>query len=157
MTVHPTRRTVLRVASTLLVAGPLAACVGTAYVPLQPRSYDVAADVLFAFGSATLRPEASVALNDILVSIRQTFPYPLIRVEGNTDSIGSDAANDALSLRRAEAVQAWLVANGIPRAAITTVGLGKRNPIAPNTLPNGADNPDGRARNRRVVLIASPA
>ena len=152
------RRQLTRLAALGLLAAPLAACVGAAYTPpVAFRRYQLASDVLFDFGSATLRPQASAALNDILASIRMTYPYPAIRVLGHTDSIGSDAANDALSLRRAEAVRQWLVTAGIPPAAITTEGLGKRQPIAPNTLPNGADSPDGRAQNRRVELIASPA
>ena len=147
-----------RMAALGVLAAPLAACVGTAYAPpIGLRRYELSSDVLFAFGSATLRPEASAALNDILMSIRSTYPYPAIRVEGHTDSIGSDAANDVLSLRRADSVRQWLMANGIPPAVITTEGLGKRRPVAPNTLPNGADSPDGRARNRRVELIATPA
>lgn len=152
------RRQWARMAALGLLAAPLAGCVGAAYTPpMMPQRYAVASDVLFDFGSATLRPEASAALNDILNQIRAVYQYPVIRVEGHTDSIGSDAANDALSLRRAESVRQWLMAAGIPPGAITTDGLGKRRPVAPNTLPNGADNPDGRARNRRVELIASPA
>lgn len=149
---------VLAVPLALSVAG----CVGQAY-PVQPapapvavRRYELAADVLFAFNSATLRPEASSALSSILASIRQTYPYPRIQVQGFTDSVGTDAYNDGLSLARANAVREWLMANGIPAAAISTQGFGKRDPIAPNALPNGLDNPDGRARNRRVILLASP-
>lgn len=143
-----------------LAAAPLAACVGTAgqLVPIAPyRRYEVASDVLFDFGSATLRPAASGALAGILGQIRSVYPYPAIRVVGHTDSIGTDAANDVLSLRRAESVQRWLAEAGIPPAVISTEGQGKRQPAAPNTLPNGADNPAGRQANRRVELIASPA
>ena len=147
-----------------LLATPalLAGCVGQAYTmqpaPMpQPRRYELAADVLFAFNRSDLLPQASAALAESLASIRQAYQYPLIRVEGHTDSIGSDVANDALSLRRAEAVRQWLIGNGIPPAAITVEGFGRRQPVAPNTFQNGADNPDGRARNRSVVLVASPA
>ena len=125
--------------------------------PVAYRRYELPADVLFDFNSDVLRPDASASLGTILASMRQTYPYPRIRVEGYTDSIGGDAFNDGLSQRRAEAVRQWLTANGIPATVITTEGFGKRSPVAPNTLPNGADNPEGRARNRRVVLIASPA
>ena len=141
----------------------LAGCVGQAYTlpaeapPRQSRRYEIAADVLFGFNRSDLLPQASAALQDSLANIRATYQYPLIRVEGHTDSIGSDAANNALSLRRAEAVRQWLIASGVPAEAITVEGFGKRQPVAPNTLPNGADSVDGRARNRRVVLVASPA
>ena len=148
-----------------VAAGALAGCVGQTYPVTQTvaqsarpsTQFVLAADVLFPFDSATLQPDASAQLSQILASIRQTYPYPAIRVEGYTDSIGADAFNDDLSLRRANAVRDWLIGAGIPPAVITTVGFGKRNPVAPNTLPGGADNPDGRARNRRVVLVASPA
>lgn len=153
------RRALVRRLAGLAPLLALAACVGTAYPPPPAtlRRYEISSDVLFDFGSATLKPGAAAALSDILAQIRATYPYPAIRVEGHTDSIGSDAANDLLSERRAEAVRQWLMASGIPPQAITTVGYGKRRPIAPNTFPNGADNPDGRRQNRRVELIATPA
>ena len=146
---------VLGLASTVL-----AGCMGQAYAPPaapQPQQYELPADVLFRFDSANLLPQASAALQERLTAIRRAYQYPLIRVEGHTDSIGSDAANDALSLRRAEAVRQWLIGNGIPPAAITVAGYGKRQQIAPNTRPDGGDDAEGRARNRRVVLVASPA
>ena len=143
-----------------LASAMLAGCVGQAYAPQPaplPQQYELPADVLFRFDSANLLPQASTALEERLSAIRRAYQYPLIRVEGHTDSIGSDAANDALSLRRAEAVRQWLIGNGIPAAAITVAGYGKRQPIASNTRPDGSDDPEGRARNRRVVLVASPA
>ena len=145
-----------------LLAGPVAGCVGTGYpyqpgVYVAPSRYSIPADVLFAFDSATLRPEAYAALQQTLGTIRQAIPYPAIRVEGNTDSIGTVAYNNTLSLRRAQAVSQWLVSQGIPQAAITDVGNGESRPVAPNALPNGQDNPQGRALNRRVDLFASPA
>ena len=146
-----------------LLAGPVAGCVGTAY-PYRPpvaygetARYSLPADVLFAFDSATLRPEASAALQQTLGTIRQAIPYPAIRVEGNTDSVGAAAYNNSLSLRRAQAVAQWLVGQGIPRAAITEIGNGESRPVAPNTLPNGQDNPEGRALNRRVDLLPTAA
>ena len=157
------RRGLLRTGASALLLAPLAACVGQPYgpmpMPLPPnfRRYEIASDVLFDFGSATLRPGAYEALRDSLYQIRLVFPYPAIRVLGHTDSIGTDAANDDLSVRRAEAVRRWLIEVGIPDRYISVEGLGKRQPIAPNTLPNGADNPEGRQRNRRVELLASPA
>ena len=155
------RRRFVRLAGSVLVAAPLAACVGQAYapgpVPPNFRRYEIASDVLFDFGSAQLRPAAFEALQGILGQIRSVYPYPAIRVVGHTDSIGTDAANDALSQRRGEAVRRWLIEAGIPQQYITVEGMGKRQPVAPNVFPNGADNPEGRARNRRVELFASPA
>lgn len=145
----------------LAAAAPLAACVGSPYpggpfVMGPERRYALASDVLFDFGSAALRPGAQAALADILGQIRQTYPYPAIRVDGHTDSIGSAAANLALSRRRAESVRQWLLANGIPPNALSTEGYGEDRPVASNAFPNGADNPAGRQQNRRVELIATP-
>lgn len=156
------RRQVGRFLATALLLAPLGACVGTAYPGqsvAQPdtRQYALPADVLFPFNSAVLRPEAQAALADTLGQIRAVYPYPAIRVIGHTDSIGSDAVNDELSLRRAEAVKAWLIGAGIPPTVVYAEGRGKREPVAPNTFPDGRDNPAGRAQNRRVQLIASPA
>ncbi len=155
------RRRLVGGAALSLLSVSLAGCVGTAYPlmvrPVSPGRYALPSDVLFGFGSAALRPEASAALQETLAAIRSTFQYPAIRVEGHTDSVGSDAANIALSLHRAESVQQWLIGQGVPAAAISVEGFGKRSPVAPNTLANGADNPEGRARNRRVELLASPA
>jgi outer membrane protein OmpA-like peptidoglycan-associated protein len=161
--------TIRSIAGPVLLLASLGGCVGVAYpgqpvvvapapvVYVQPARYSIPSDVLFAFDSATLRPQASAALSQTLAVIRQSIRYPAIRVEGNTDSIGTVAYNDALSLRRAQAVAQWLAANGVPPAAITEVGNGKSHPIAPNTLPDGRDNPQGRALNRRVDLVARPA
>jgi OOP family OmpA-OmpF porin len=145
----------------MLAAAPQAACVGTPYslgpapVAVQERRYALASDVLFDFGSATLRYGAAAALSEILAQIRQVYPYPAIKVEGHTDSIGSPQANLALSQRRAESVRQWLLANGIPPAGITTEGFGETRPVAPNTL-NGVDNPAGRQQNRRVEISSTP-
>ncbi len=159
---HIDRRAFGRAAASALLLAPLAACVGQAYPPPVPlplgfRRYEIASDVLFDFGSATLRPGAYEALRESLHQIRLVFPYPAIRVIGHTDSIGTDAANDDLSIRRAESVRRWLIETGIPDRYISVEGAGKRQPIAPNNFPNGADDPEGRRRNRRVELLASPA
>ncbi len=161
MTCGSGRKTALRITVAALFAMPLAACVGVAYGPVPVAApfqrYDLSSDVLFDFGSATLRPGAESALQAILAQMRAVYPYPAIRVEGYTDSIGAIAANDALSTARAETVKRWLIGAGIPPQVIAAQGFGEQRPVAPNTLPDGADNPAGRAQNRRVELIASPA
>ena len=143
------RRRVGQFLATALFLAPLGACVG---VPQAPRPFAVPADVLFTTGSAALRPQAQAALTDIMGQIRAVYPTPAIRVIGHTDNVGSDAANDALSLRRAEVVRSWIIANaGIPAAVVSAEGHGKTEPEVSN------DTPAGRAQNRRVQLIASPA
>lgn len=85
---------------------------------------------------------------------RQLIQCPAvdITVEGYTDSRGSEAYNQALSERRAEEVARYLAAQGVSAERLEAVGMGESDPIEPNENLDGSDNPDGRAKNRRVVL-----
>jgi OOP family OmpA-OmpF porin len=75
-------------------------------------------------------------------------------VEGYTDSKGAKATNLQLSKDRAMSVKDWLTKNGgVAPAAISAKGFGEQNAVAPNTNPDGSDNPIGRAKNRRVSII----
>ncbi len=108
-------------------------------------------DVLFDFDQVELRPDAAAALGRVAELVRQRKPRRL-RVVGHTDGIGSDGYNQALSDRRAKAVQAWLAGQpGLPPVQAAE-GRGKQDPVAPNTQ-DGHDNPEGRARNRRVEVF----
>jgi outer membrane protein OmpA-like peptidoglycan-associated protein len=108
-------------------------------------------DVLFDFDKDELRPEAAQALSRVAEIIRQRRPRAVL-VIGHTDSMGADAYNDALSRRRAEAVQAWLAAQGGALPPLRMEGRGEREPVAPNTV-DGRDNPEGRQANRRVEVL----
>lgn len=80
-------------------------------------------------------------------------------VRGHTDSIGSDRDNLITSRRRARAVRDYLVDKGIAAERIAVVALGERRPVAPNAKRDGSDDPEGRARNRRVdveTLVPAP-
>ncbi len=119
-------------------------------------SYFAPADVLFDFNKSDIKPDAAVTLHAIVDDIKQNFPTGTIRVDGHTDSIGDDATNQTLSEQRAEAVKQWLVTEGgISADRITTKGYGETVSVEPNTKPDGSDNPDGRAKNRRVVITAT--
>lgn len=102
-------------------------------------------DVLFDFDRSTLRPEADAILAPAL-DLLQADPEIAIEIEGHTDWVGSDAYNDGLSQRRAEAVVEWLVARGIDRERITAVGRGESEPVATNATAGG------RQLNRRVEV-----
>ena len=98
----------------------------------------------FASGSAELGPENFDVLTKLQRVVRE-FPSAQLTVEGHTDNVGNDAANQALSQRRAIAVRDYLLQNVAMSAdRITAVGYGKNRPIAPN------DTAAGRARNRRI-------
>lgn len=127
--------------------------------PQQAISVDLPADVLFDFDKATLRPDAEAPL-DKAGELIKSYPQAPITVVGHTDSKGADDYNEALSRRRAETV-----ANALQQRTARTPqaeGRGEREPVAPNTLPDGRDDPQGRQSNRRVqiligALAAAPA
>lgn len=112
----------------------------------------LAADALFAFDSATIAADAAENLRRSADLIRRGGAGP-IRIAGHSDGKGSDAYNDALSTRRAQAVADWLKGpGGLSDRSFEVQGIGKRAPLAPNAKPDGEDDPEGRARNRRVEI-----
>lgn len=114
---------------------------------------NLAADVLFDFDKSSLRPEAGPALAKV-VAVLQSYPKAAVLIEGHTDGKGNDQYNQRLSEQRANSVRQWLVEHGVA-TPMTTRGWGKTRPIAPNTKPNGADDPEGRQKNRRVEITVN--
>jgi len=110
-------------------------------------------DVLFEFGKADLTGEARTKVRSIADVLNEQAKNRRVAVEGHTDSIGSDAFNQKLSERRAENVANALESSGVSNQRVTIKGYGKRYPVAPNTNPDGTDNPAGRAKNRRVEVV----
>ncbi|WNM40494.1 OmpA family protein [Micromonospora halotolerans] len=110
----------------------------------------LAADVLFAFGRAELSPAARTRLAGIAEQVRAQA-RGTVRIDGHTDSVGDERSNLTLSRRRAEAVRAELTRLLGPGVAVAVAGHGEARPVAPNQV-DGADNPAGRARNRRVEI-----
>lgn len=114
---------------------------------------DLAADVLFDFDKSTIKKEAEPSLRN-LATVLKANSGAAVTIEGHTDAKGADAYNQTLSEQRAASVKQWLVTNAqVGGANITTRGLGKSKPIAYNTKPDGSDDPEGRAKNRRVQII----
>lgn len=107
-------------------------------------------NVLFDTNGDTLKPGADELVSR-LAQFLQNHPDIKVRIEGHTDSTGSDAYNQALSERRAEAVAHALEARGTPVQRIQAVGRGKSAPVA------GNDTAAGRQQNRRVEIIFSDA
>ena len=102
--------------------------------------------MLFATGESTLLPIARDRLDEVARAL-QDNPYDAIVVEGHTDAIGSQRANEDLSRRRAESVRDYLIGQGVDAGQIRAVGIGSSRPSADNK------SPEGRANNRRVEII----
>jgi outer membrane protein OmpA-like peptidoglycan-associated protein len=105
-------------------------------------------DVLFDSGKFTLRPLAREKLAKIS-GIVLAYPSLRLAIEGNTDSVGTEAFNQQLSEQRAGSVRSYLTQQGVPESSTTATGFGKTQPIASN------DTAEGRQQNRRVELIVS--
>jgi len=131
---------------------PVGALTSVQQTPKELR-LTLAADILFDFDKATIRPDAKAALDRVAEIIRKNSAG-VARIEGFTDSKGRADYNLSLSTQRALAVQRWLTERErLPAAALSAQGLGATRFAAPNTNPDGTDNPSGRQKNRRVEIV----
>jgi outer membrane protein OmpA-like peptidoglycan-associated protein len=162
-TVLDLRRTALDLRPTILELRGLAAGLVSKAQPLEATLKDLgatvkgreikinlSADVLFDFDKADLRPEAAPALAKV-AEVLKAYPKATALIEGHTDGKGNAGYNQKLSEQRAASVRKWLLDDGVA-TPMTTRGYGKTRPIAPNVKPNGADDPLGRQKNRRVEI-----
>lgn len=111
----------------------------------EQRKITLAADVLFDFDKYALKPEGKAKLDDV-VSQMKGMNLEVIIAIGHTDSIGTDAYNQKLSVRRAESVKSYLVSKGVDANRVYTEGKGEKQPVADNK------SRDGRQKNRRVEI-----
>ena len=118
-------------------------------VPVAPvatsEKVTFAADAFFDFDKSVLKPEGKAKLDD-LVSKMGGINLEVIIAVGHTDSVGTDAYNQKLSVRRSEAVKSYLVAKGVEKNRVYTEGKGEKQPVADNKTA------EGRAKNRRVEI-----
>lgn len=112
----------------------------------------LSSDVLFDFDKADIKAKAEPSLYKVALVIKEKAKGP-VAIHGHTDAKGSDDYNRKLSVRRAKAVQRWLVEKGGTTADYKVKGYGETKPVAPDTNLDGTDNPDGRAQNRRVEIV----
>jgi outer membrane protein OmpA-like peptidoglycan-associated protein len=112
----------------------------------------VGSDALFDFDRSNLRPDAQETLTALEPMIRKSGGR-IVAIDGYTDSVGSIEYNQSLSEQRAQTVKSWLVGHGDVPDSTPIKGFGKRQPIAPNSNPDGTDNPNGRQQNRRVEIL----
>jgi OOP family OmpA-OmpF porin len=113
--------------------------------PAVATKVTYAADAFFDFDKSVLKPEGKAKLDDLASKVKDINLEVIIAV-GHTDSVGSDAYNQKLSVRRAEAVKAYLVSKGIEKNRVYTEGKGEKQPVADNKTN------EGRAKNRRVEI-----
>jgi outer membrane protein OmpA-like peptidoglycan-associated protein len=111
---------------------------------------ELSSDVLFDFDKSDLRPVAIPSLLKV-VTVMQSYPAYVGTIGGHTDSKGGKEYNQKLSERRANSVRTWLQGHGVSNP-MNTQGYGDTKPVAPNTKPNGNDDPEGRHKNRRVEI-----
>lgn len=113
-------------------------------VPVSEK-VSFAAEALFDFDKSVIKPEGRTALDGLLSKLQGMDTEVMVTV-GHTDSVGSDQYNQALSMRRAEAVKAYIVSKGVDASRIYTEGKGESQPVADNNTA------EGRAKNRRVTV-----
>ena len=113
--------------------------------PAVATKVTYAADAFFDFDKSVLKPEGKAKLGDLASKVKDINLEVIIAV-GHTDSVGSDAYNQKLSVRRSEAVKAYLVSKGIEKNRVYTEGKGEKQPVADNKTK------EGRAKNRRVEI-----
>ena len=104
-----------------------------------------AADTFFDFNKSVIKSEAKAKLDDLVDKIKAVNLEVIIAV-GHTDAVGSDAYNQKLSMRRSNAVKAYLINKGVDKTRIYTEGKGEKQPVADNGTKQG------RAKNRRVEI-----
>jgi OmpA-OmpF porin, OOP family len=104
-----------------------------------------AADAFFDTGKSIVKPEGKAKLDD-LVSKMGAINLEVIIAVGHTDSVGGDAYNQKLSVRRSEAVKAYLTSKGVEKNRVYTEGKGEKQPVADNKTK------EGKAKNRRVEI-----
>jgi OOP family OmpA-OmpF porin len=129
----------------VVVAPPVVAPAPVVVAPPAATKVTYAADAFFDFDKSVLKPDGKAKLDDLIGKIKDINLEVIIAV-GHTDSIGSDAYNQKLSVRRSEAVKAYLVSKGIEKNRVYTEGKGEKQPVADNKTA------EGRSKNRRVEI-----
>ena len=126
-------------------AAPAAKPAAPAPAPAAASKVTYAADAFFDFDKAVLKPEGKAKLDDLVGKVGGINLEVIIAV-GHTDATGADGYNQKLSVKRSEAVKAYLVSKGIEKNRVYTEGKGEAQPVADNKTK------EGRAKNRRVEI-----
>jgi outer membrane protein OmpA-like peptidoglycan-associated protein len=134
------------------LAGAMKDLAAIAAVKEEPRGVVItlSGGVLFASGRYALLNTAMTKLDQVAEALKAQDSDKRMVVEGHTDSQGSDAVNQPLSLNRATAVRNYLVSRGVAADKVTAVGMGSTKAITDNSTP------ENRANNRRVEIVIAP-
>ncbi len=116
-------------------------------IPTQPF---IVNNIYYEFGMSRLTDKAKITIDRTIYSLMSKYPKIVVEIRSHTDSVASDEFNLKLSQDRAQSVVNYLIGKGISSDRLVAKGYGESLPIAPNSHPDGSDNPDGRAKNRRT-------
>jgi len=118
-------------------------------IPQKP----IPVNIYYDFDKSSLTDTAKITIDSTLLIVLQEIPNVQVEISSHTDSKGEDDYNKELSQKRAESVVKYLIKKGIDRKRLIAKGYGEEKPIAPNTNPDGSDNEEGRAKNRRTEFM----
>lgn len=125
--------------------------VAVTQTPDNRLKLDIPSDISFDVGRSAVKPNFATVLNQFATSLNAN-PATVVSIVGHTDSQGSDAVNDPLSVDRANSARDYLIARGVAITRFNTMGRGSKEPVADNSTA------EGRAKNRRVeIYVAEPA
>ena len=116
---------------------------------LPSRSF-VVENIYYDFAKYNLRNESKIVIDTTIYKILNAYPKIIVEISSHTDSVGTDESNMILSQNRAQSVVNYLIQKGISPERLVAKGYGESMPIAPNSNPDGSDNPEGRQKNRRT-------
>lgn len=116
---------------------------------LTTKSF-VVENIYYDFAKYTLREESKTVIDTTILKILNAYPKIIVEISSHTDNVGTDQSNMTLSQSRAQSVVDYLIHKGIDPERLVAKGYGETKPIAPNTNPDGSDNPEGRQKNRRT-------
>lgn len=107
-------------------------------------------NIYYHFDKSNLTDSAMMTIDTTIYRIMTENPEIVAEISSHTDSRGTDTYNEKLSQKRAESVVKYLISKGIASERLKAKGYGESKPLAPNENPDGSDNPEGRAKNRRT-------
>lgn len=116
-------------------------------IPLEPI---IIKNIYYEYAKWNLTDSSKAILDQTIYKLMLENPRIIVEIASHTDSISSDEFNLKLSQKRAESVVKYLISKGIAKERLVAKGYGRSKPIAPNTNPDGTDNPEGRQKNRRT-------